>query len=140
MAPAGTPRLSEITLDTTVLAVSAAVTMMTGLLFGLVPALQLSRANHTPALKDGRATSGTAGHKVRRALVIAEIAIALMLLVGGGLLLRSFSKMQRADLGFEPSGVMTALVTVPGNRFSSPDDAIAFEELVLERISPDCPA
>ncbi len=135
VAPASTPRLAEITLDTTVLATSAAVTMVTGLLFGLFPALQLSRANHTPALKDGRATSGTAGHGVRRGLVIAEIAIALMLLVGGGLLLRSFAKMQRADLGFEPSGVMTALLTVPGNRFATPNDAIAFEDSVMDRLS-----
>ena len=134
MAPAGTPRLGEISLDTTVLAVSAAVTILTGLLFGLVPALQLSRANHTPALKDGRATSGTAGHRVRRGLVIAEIAIALMLLVGGGLLLRSFAKMQQADLGFEPAGVTTALLTIPGNRFASPAEAIAFEDSLLDRL------
>jgi predicted permease len=135
LAPAGTPRLSEIGLDMTVLVVSAAVTIATGLLFGLVPALQLARANHTPALKDGRGTSGTAGHRVRRALVVTEIAIALMLLVGGGLLLRSFAKMQRADLGFQPSGVITALVTAPANRFASPADAIAFEDLVLERVA-----
>ncbi|HVQ40993.1 MAG TPA: ABC transporter permease, partial [Vicinamibacterales bacterium] len=97
MAPAGTPRLSEIAIDGSVLAVSAGLTVLTGLLFGLVPALQLARSNHSPALNDGsRGSSGASGHGLRRALVVAEIAIALMLLVGGGLLLRSLAGMQRA--------------------------------------------
>jgi putative ABC transport system permease protein len=67
-------------------------------------------------------------------LVVAEMAIALMLLVGGGLLLRSFAGMQRADLGFDPSGVTSAFVQVPANRFPTPAEAIAFEDRLLERV------
>jgi predicted permease len=137
MAPAGTPRLNEVAIDGTVLAVSAGLTILTGLLFGLMPALEVARANHTPALNDGGrgAAAGSSGNRLRKVLVVAEMAIALMLLVGGGLLIRSFAGMQRADLGFEPAGVTSAFVQVPANRFPTPADAIAFNDRMLERIS-----
>ena len=135
MAPAGTPRLNEVGLDPTVLLVSAVATILTGLLFGLVPALQLARVNHTAALGDGsRGTSAASGHRLRRALVVAEMAIALMLLVGGGLLMRSFAGMQKADLGFNPDGIVSGFIQVPPNRFASPAEAIAFKDAALERI------
>ena len=135
MAPAGTPRLNEIAIDGAVLGVSAGLTVVTGLLFGLVPALQLSRSNHSFALNDGsRGSSGASGHGLRRVLVVAEMAIALMLLVGGGLLLRSFASMQRADLGFNPEGITSAFVPIPGNRFPSPAETIAFKDRLLERV------
>ena len=135
MAPAGTPRLNEIAIDGSVLAVSAGLTVLTGLLFGLVPALQLARSNHSPALNDGsRGSSGASGQGLRRVLVVAEMAIALMLLVGGGLLLRSFAGMQRADLGFDPDGVTSAFVQIPANRFASPAETIAFKDRLLERV------
>ena len=135
MAPVGTPRLNEITMDASVLAVSAGLSLLTGLLFGLVPALQLARSNHSFALNDGsRGSSGASGHGLRRVLVVAEMAIALMLLVGGGLLLRSFAGMQRADLGFEPAGVTSAFIPIPGNRFASPAEAIAFKDRLIERV------
>ena len=135
LAPAGMPRLNEISIDGFVLGLSAGLTLLTGLLFGLVPALQLARTNHSTTLKDGgRGASGASGHALRRGLVIAEMAIALMLLVGGGLLMRSFAGMQRADLGFNPAGVTTAFVQVPVNRFATPAEFIAFEDRVLERV------
>jgi predicted permease len=135
MAPAGTPRLNEIAIDGSVLAVSAGLTVLTGLLFGFVPALQLARSNHSAALNDGsRGSSGSSGHGLRRVLVVAEMAVALVLLVGGGLLLRSFAGMQRADLGFEPQGVTSAFVPMAGNRFATPAEAIAFRDRLLERV------
>lgn len=135
MAPAGTPRLSEISVDGFVLSLSAGLTILTGLLFGLVPALQLARADHSPALKDGgRGASGASGHGLRRVLVVGEMAIALMLLVGGGLLMRSFAGMQRADLGFNPTGVTAAFVQIPGNRFPTPAESIEFRDRLLERV------
>ena len=135
MAPAGTPRLNEISIDASVLALSAGLTVLTGLLFGLVPALQLARTDHSPSLKDGgRGASGASGHGLRRVLVVAEMAIALMLLVGGGLLMRSFAGMQSADLGFNPAGVTAAFVQVPANLFPTPAESIAFEDRLLERV------
>ena len=136
LAPASMPRLTEITLNSTVLVVSAGITLLTGLLFGLAPAIQLAGTNHTPALQDGGrgGSSGAAGQRLRRVLIIAEMAIALMLLVGGGLLLKSFAGMQRADLGFNPDGVISGFVQIPANRFASPEEAIAFRDRVLERI------
>jgi putative ABC transport system permease protein len=135
MAPAGTPRLDEISIDASVLGLSAGLTVLTGLLFGLVPALQLARTNHSPSLKDGaRGASGASGHGLRRVLVVAEMAIALMLLVAGGLLMRSFAGMQNADLGFNPAGVTAAFVQVPASRFPTPPESIAFEDRLLERV------
>jgi putative ABC transport system permease protein len=135
LAPAGMPRLNEISIDAAVLGLSTGLTILTGVLFGLVPAVQLARADHSPALKDGgRGGSGASGHALRRGLVVAEMAIALMLLVGGGLLMRSFAGMQRADLGFNPAGVTSAFVQVPPNRFATPAESIAFDDRLLERV------
>ena len=136
LAPAGTARLDEIALDPAVLAAAAALTILTGLLFGLAPALQAARTNHTPALRDGgRGAVGASGRRLRQGLIVAEVAIALVLLVGGGLLLRSLTAMQQADLGFDPSNVLTGFVTVPPNRFPSPDDRVAFQDRLIERVS-----
>ena len=135
LAPAGMPRLNEVSIDGFVLGLSAGLTVLTGLLFGLVPALQLARTDHSPTLKDGgRGASGASGHALRRGLVVAEMAIALMLLVGGGLLMRSFAGMQRADLGFNPDGITAAFVQVPANRYPTPAESIAFADRLLERV------
>ena len=134
MAPASTPRLNEVALDPMVLAGAAALTVITGLLFGLVPAIQTARLNHASALKDGgRGSSAASGQRLRRGLIVAEIAVALMLLVGGGLLLRSFVAMSRADLGFDPSNVLAGALTVAPNRLPNADERVAFYDQVLER-------
>jgi putative ABC transport system permease protein len=134
IAPAATPRLNEVSLDPVVLAMAAGLTVLTGLLFGLAPALQMARVSHSSALKDGgRGTVGGGGHRLRRVLIVAEIAVALMLLVGGGLLLRSFVAMERADLGFDPSNVLVGALTVPPSRLQDPAERIAFYDRVLER-------
>ena len=136
IAPAGTPRLAEISIDPFVLAVAGGLTVLTGLLFGLVPALQVARVNHTPALKDGgRGSVGAGGQRVRRVLIVAEIGVALMLLVGGGLLLRSFTALQRAPLGFDPTNVLVGTLSVPPQRFRTPEERVAFQDRVLERVS-----
>ena len=136
MAPAGTPRLAEVGLNPWVFAFAAALTLLTGALFGLAPALQSARGNHTPALKDGgRGMAGSAGHRARRVLIVAEVAVALILLVGSGLLLRSFLAMQRSDLGFDPEKVLTGFVSVTPNRFKSPEERVAFQDRLLERVS-----
>ena len=133
LAPAGTPRLDEISLNPIALGFAVTLTLAAGLLFGLAPALQLARADHAPALKDGgRGSVGSSGHRIRRMLVVAEVATTAMLLVGGGLLLRSFVSMQQASLGFEPDRLLTGFVPVPAARVPKGEDAVALQDRLLE--------
>ena len=115
LRPAGVPRLGEIRIDLTVLAFAAAVSVFTGLLFGLIPARQVSRVDLNDTLKEsGRATSsGGATTRLRTALMTVEVAMALMLLVGAGLLMRSFARLTQVDPGVDPRGVITAWVNLP---------------------------
>jgi putative ABC transport system permease protein len=119
MAPPWFPRLSEISLDSRVLFFSAGVSLVTGILFGLAPALQASKSALAESLKDATrgGSSGAARHRVRAALVSAQLALALVLLIGSGVLIRSFLKVKGADLGCDPSGVMTFDVRFPGAQY-----------------------
>jgi putative ABC transport system permease protein len=113
-APASAPRLTEISLDGGALAFAVAITLLTGLLFGLAPALQAARGELTGSLKEGsRGSTGGAGRLLRRTLVAAEVALALVLLTGAGLLLQTFIKLQSADLGFNPDSLIAGLVNPP---------------------------
>ncbi|HSC27719.1 MAG TPA: ABC transporter permease, partial [Vicinamibacterales bacterium] len=113
IAPANAPRLNEIRLDRAVLAFSVLLMLTTGVLFGLAPALQHSRGA-VGSLKDGaRGSASVEGRSLRRALISAEIALALMLLMGAGLLLQTFVHLQRADLGFDPEGLVAGFVNPP---------------------------
>lgn len=114
VAPRGAPRLNEITLDAAVFAFAAIVTLTTGVVFGLAPALHLSRRHASSALKQGAGgTGGTSGGRLRRVLIAGEVALALMLLTGAGLLVRTFVHLQRADLGFTPDNVIIGFVNPP---------------------------
>jgi putative ABC transport system permease protein len=114
VAPRSAPRLNEITLDATVFGFAAILALVTGVLFGLAPALHFSRDDGPHTLKQGqRGTSGTAGGHLRRALIAAEVALALMLLTGAGLLAQTFVHLQSADLGFEPDHVISGFVNPP---------------------------
>src|ERR1041384_2188130 len=136
-APKGTPRLEEITVDIGVLAFTFAVAVATGLVFGLAPALLASRTNFNSALKEGgrdqRATSR--GNRVRSALVIAEVSLALMLLVGAGLLIKSFINLQHVDPGFNPRAVLRADVGLPRTRYADRAQAAAFFKQLVDRVS-----
>jgi putative ABC transport system permease protein len=103
------PRADSIALDGMVLLFTAAASAVTGVVFGLAPALQASRTNLNESLKEGgRGTAGSArGQRLRAGLVVAEIALALMAVIGAGLLLRSFSELTRVDAGFDPERVLT---------------------------------
>ncbi|HEV8217483.1 MAG TPA: ABC transporter permease, partial [Gemmatimonadaceae bacterium] len=109
------PRASEISVDARVMLFTLGVSVITGLLFGLAPALQTSRTNLQETLKDGSrsGTSDMAGRSVRRALVVAEVALSLTLLVGAGLLIRSVAKLQGVDPGFDPKNVLTFDLALP---------------------------
>ena len=133
-APQGTPRLAEVGLNASVLAFAAGLTLVTGIVFGLVPAFQLSRDRLIGALKDGsRGTSGASGHRLRRTLIVAEVAVALVLLVGSGLFLRSFLELRRADLGFDPANVLAGFVTPPPAKYPTEAHRQAFIGDVLDR-------
>lgn len=109
MAPSWLPRLHAIGIDTRVLIFSAVVSVLTGLLFGVIPAAQGSKATFVETLKDATrgGTAGAARTRVRSVLVAGQIALALMLLIGSGLLIRSFLQLQRTDLGCDPKGLLT---------------------------------
>jgi putative ABC transport system permease protein len=136
-APEGLPRLAEVGVNGSVLLFAAVVTIATGLLFGLAPALQGSREDTTPALKatgaGGRGGATGLGQRARRVLIVGEVAVALVLLVGGGLLLRTFLSLQRSDLGFDPSNVLAGFVLPPAAKYPSPESRIAFYDQVLAR-------
>jgi putative ABC transport system permease protein len=136
LAPAGSPRLAEVGIDAAVLAFAAAVTGLAGLLFGLAPAMHMVREQLTLALKaSGRGTAGSAGQRTRRVLIVAEIAVALVLLVGGGLLLRTFVQLQRVDLGFDPTNVLVGFVVPPRVKYQTNEDRKIFYGQILERAS-----
>ncbi len=113
------PRLSEVHIDLTVLLVTLAIAIGTGLLFGLVPGLASGRPDLTEALKEGGrgSTSGRRHNRLRNALVIAEVALALVLLTGVGLLLKSFVRLQSVNPGFNAQQVLTAEISLPALRY-----------------------
>ena len=134
LAPAGTPPIDEVGVDGRVLVFTAVLTLVTGVIFGLVPALHAARDRFAGALKaGGRGQMGAAGGRVRRALIVAELALALVLLVGGGLLLRTFLALQRVDLGFNPDRLLTGFVLPPPTVYKSDDPRRAFYDALIAR-------
>ena len=115
------PRLNEVTLDWTILLVTAVVAIGSGILFGLIPALASAKPVLTEALKEGGrgSTSGARPNRVRNMLVIAEIALALVLLVGAGLLMKSFARLQGVNPGFNASHVLTIELSLPQTKYPS---------------------
>ena len=116
--PANVPRADEIRVDGLVLAFTGALAVFTGLLFGIAPAWKISSGGVQGALREeGRGTVGPGHHRLRNTLVVAEIALALVLLVGAGLLVRSFVRVLGADAGFRAEGVLVASLPLPATRF-----------------------
>jgi putative ABC transport system permease protein len=136
LSPADLPRVKEVTIDLRVLGFTLAVSLLTGVLFGLLPALQASRPNLNERLKAGsrNATSGINRQRLRGSLVIAEIALSLMLLVGAGLLIRSFLRLKAVNPGFNPSNVLTMRIDLTGPRYKTGAQVIAFHNQLLERL------
>jgi predicted permease len=115
------PRLGEVNLDLRVLLATLGVSVVTGVVFGLVPALASGKPELTEALKEGGrgSTSGVRRNRLRNALVVAEVAVALVLLVGAGLLLKSFARLQSVDPGFNPKNVLTMELALPVLKYPS---------------------
>src|SRR5437667_7365386 len=119
------PRLAEVNVDLVVLIVTAVVAVGAGILFGLIPALATAKPQLTEVLKEGgrSSTTGTRRNQVRNSLVVAEIALALVLLVGAGLLLKSYARVQNVNPGFNPNNVLTMEVSLPQLKYPSPGPA-----------------
>ncbi len=134
--PASLPRVDEIQIDAAVFGVGLLLSLASGLLMGLLPAARASRAALTPVLvHQGRGLAGSSRMLVRRGIVVAQMALATMLLVGAALLLQSLLRLQHVDLGFAPDGVVSARVSLPGTRY--PDDArtSAFYRQLLDSLA-----
>lgn len=136
MAPANAPRLDEVSLDTSVFAFTALLTIATGALFGLAPAMQHWRTDVVGSLKEGgRGSTGSGSRTLRRALITAEVALALVLLTGGVLLIRTFARLQSADLGFRTDDVLVGFVNPPRATYDVPAKYVALYDQLLERVS-----
>lgn len=132
--PGTLPRIEQIGLDAWGLAFAIAVSLITGIVFGLLPALAAARPDLTRALKaGGRGGSGGAG-RLRAALVVGEVALCFVLLIGAGLLLRSFARLVSVDPGFRTEGAVTASLSLPPARFESEADVLAFDESLETRL------
>ena len=128
------PRAIHTSIDMRALALTAVISMATGILFGLAPALHIGRKRHFDVLKSGRNTEGKQPKRLRGALVICETAFSLVLVAGAGLLLRSFSEVLKVDPGFRPDGVLTLRVALPDSIYSKPEQIRGFYQNLLERV------
>jgi len=133
--PPGVPRLADIHIDLTVLAFAATVSLLTGFVFGLLPARNATRVGLIDPLKEsGRSSASRATLRLRGALMTGEVALALMLLIGAGLLIRSVSHLTRVNPGVDPRGVTTGFIFLPENKYPNADrQRIALQE-ILQRV------
>ena len=133
--PETLPRINEIAIDWRVVSFAALLAVATGLLCGLAPAFAALRTKVNDSLKDGGRTGAVGGHaRLRSALVVGEIAIALVLLAASGLLLRSFEKMRQVDLGFRPDHTLVAGYSLPPNQYSTQLQVDSFTGETLRRL------
>jgi len=134
--PASIPRVAGATVDLRVLFFTAGVALLTSVIFSLAPALKALRVDLTDSLKDGAqsVSSGTGRQRFRNALVVVEMALAVVLLVGAGLMLRSLWALQRVPIGFEPANVLTMRLALPNASYGSSEQVVAFYQRLLERV------
>ena len=137
LRPANLPRLDDTALDVGVLGFTAILAVATGIIFGLVPALQFSRPDVTGVLKDGGRsnTPGRSRQLARHGLVVLQLASSVVLALAAGLLIRSLVELNRIDLGFETSNVLTAQLQVPATDYPRPADVVRFHREVTDRVA-----
>jgi predicted permease len=135
MSPDGIPRLDEVRLDLPTVLFAIALSIVSAVLSGLVPALRLARADLHSTLKEGGRGVGTAVRdRLRRSLVVAEVALSLVLLTGAGLLIRSAIALQRVEPGFDPAHVFSAAMTLPRTTYSAPDVVVRTYDNIREQV------
>lgn len=135
LAPSGIPRVGSVRVDAAVLLFGFAVSLLTGILFGIAPALEASRASLSQKLKEGGRGSAGSGRarRVRHGLVIAEVALSVVVLVGAGLLVRSLQRLTHVDPGFDPTRLLTFNLELA--RYPSPEKRAELARAVFERLS-----
>jgi predicted permease len=134
--PADTPRLASIALDGAVLAVCATLAIVIGIAFGLAPALLASRGDAQDALRGARGVAGRAGgERARGALVVAEVALTLVLVIGAGLMMRTLWSLSHVDAGFRADGVLTLRVQPSGDRYDTNEKRVQYVRTLLERLA-----
>jgi putative ABC transport system permease protein len=136
LEPANVPRIGELRIDGLVMLFTLGVAVLTGLLFGLAPAVQSSRTNLQETLKEGGrgASADRSGHAMRRVLVVAEVALALTLLTGAGLLIRSLALLQEVSPGFDSSSLLTFTVSVPASKYPSDTVRAQYFDRAIEAV------
>jgi putative ABC transport system permease protein len=129
--PDNLPRIDEITIDGRVVAFTFGVSLLTGILFGLAPAIHASKTDLNETLKEsgGRGNAGTGLHRFRNGLVIVEVALALVLLIGAGLLIKSFARLQEIRPGFEPRSLLTMMLSLPSKKYTGRKSSDFFNQL-----------
>ncbi|HEY6247300.1 MAG TPA: ABC transporter permease [Pyrinomonadaceae bacterium] len=136
ISPPNSPRFEEIRMDFRVFGFAFAVAFVTGVVFGLVPAIQTSKVNLNETLKErGRSGSHARRNRIGSALMISEIALSFMLLVGAGLLIKSFVRLREVNPGFNPSNLLTTRVSLPAGKYQQGEPRLQVYRQVLERIS-----
>ncbi len=136
LTPADVPRLGEIRMHGAVFGWTFAISLVAGVLFGLAPALQASKPDLNESLKEsgGRTTGGAQRNRVRNLLVVSEVALALVLLVGAGLMIKSFMRLQQVKPGFEPAGLLTMSISLPRQKYNDSSKANLFFDQLFERV------
>jgi putative ABC transport system permease protein len=130
LAPGDLPRLDQVSVDYRVIAFTVAITLVTGLLFGLVPAIRELRHDSADGLREGsKSTATSASRAARRALVITEVALAVVMCAGAGLLIRSLAKLRAIDLGFDTSNVLTLRLTLPPRGYNDTTADAVFRDI-----------
>src|SRR5262249_52044704 len=133
LAPQDLPRIKDTVIDARVLGFTILVTLVTGILFGLVPALQSSSPRLSETLNEGgRGTTGK-HHRVRGSLVVGEVALSLVLLVCAGLLIRSFVNLQHVNPGFNPENALAVNISLPGKKYPKDEQYSAFFTQLVEK-------
>ena len=134
--PDNIPRLGEITIDPRVLGFTFVISLVTGLLFGLIPALQASRPDLNDALKESsRGSTGGRSGTFRNVFVVAEVSLALVLLIGAGLMIRSFARLQSVETGFNAESVLTMRAQLPRKKYGEPHQIVDFFKQAQARIA-----
>ena len=136
LRPPTVPRVEDVGIDGGILAFTAILSIVTGVLFGLVPGLQFSRPDVAYALKDAgpTGTTGRSRQRLRRTLVIGQLAFSVVLVVGAGLLIRTLLALQRVDLGIDPRNVLTAQVQLPQSDYPEPSDVVGLYRRLISRL------
>src|SRR5690349_1529536 len=136
IGPANIPRATQISIDGTVLLVTLLISVLTGISFGLAPVLQSRTTNLLEALSEGSrgSSSGPGQHRVRSALVASQVALSFALLICGGLMFKSFYRLQNINLGFDSEGVLTMQISLPRTKYADPKQVTQFYNETLKRV------